>query len=667
MNSKNYLLSLLAALAFMSCGGGISGTVDETDTEVFATIVDSSDAPAAGVSVRLFRTGDTTKQFLDSARTGTDGTYRFSRVAKGDYTLWAERDNQAVYKQQLTLGDAGYKGRDTLAATRTVAIPVGVQPLDDPRNIEVQILGTHLFSNVTSESFVTFENLPVGLYSLRAVPYNLEGYTPTSKSYLVDANSPDTLSDTLEMIYTGVPVVKGVTVDYNKASGAVELHWARTSYSEKFFNTYCIYREPIEVEPLSTEKIADTPDTTFSENLKGVSLEAGQYVYRVVIRNNKNEKGYPGCDTISFYPPLASLDLLEPTTAQASLGQALALPLSLPTWVEAPEISWQLGAESGSSTRRDSLVITPREQFGTLPLTVTITAGGETVQEQLSVSIAATWQEAPAHGIGGALREPTTHGNEQWLSSDGGDVLQLYRGGGTSWQLVSEARFTKATSRASNLVSFDGALHIVDSAGILRRSTDGMSWSSLTADPAVDPLRGIYEQRHLRNIGGELILFTENSQHLDQERPSVQLYGWRYDAASKSWVALAEPKLLLEPHRYWLVQSESGLTAYELHFRRRSKSLLAYHFTGDGFSEPDTVASDLPVEALPWAESPYQCSATLRNGQLLAMGATSGDLLLLPAQKEITTVAAAGAPCFVTTAGQLLRLSEGKSDAIAFQ
>jgi uncharacterized protein (TIGR02145 family) len=298
-----YLIIFTVVIAYITCTSDskISGTVDTTDTGISKAIIYNPDlTPAVGAIVKLFQANDTSKVAVKQVITDKNGSYTFKDISSGHYNLYAEKGNLVAYQDSVTvLDDTVLINNDTLESARKITAIVGMQPNHNPMGVTVQILGSELYVNVNDDDgFFTFDKLAKGTYRLK-LETNYEGYTTTYKTITISQATPDTLSDTLWMIYTGIPVVKGITSFYDTLEGLVKLKWNRTTYKD--LQEYLIFRDPADGLVLSTVPILLTIDTQYVDTIYRKTAVTGQksfsdtssyqYKYRVAIRNNSQQTG----------------------------------------------------------------------------------------------------------------------------------------------------------------------------------------------------------------------------------------------------------------------------------------------------------------------------------------------------------------------------------------
>lgn len=310
---RNTFLVLAGILCFLSCSdNSFTGTVSDTDTGKSALVYNPDLTPAVGAIVRVFESNDTTRKSVFETVTDSFGRYSLTSIPKGTYNIFTRKDSLVSFQDSAFISPAVNTVKsDTLGSPGTITATVGLQPNHDKRTVTAQIIGTDLYSNVTSDGKFTISGIAKGYYTLRLTT-TLTDYTPTLVKLYVDGNKPDTIKDTLWMIYTGIPVVTGIQAAYDTMKGIVHLNWNKVQYSN--IQDYIIYRDYYNTVNLSTNPFAAITDTAFTDTIFNSKLISGSFSfsdtndyhfkYRIAVRSNVNAIGltYKNIDVIAVSP-----------------------------------------------------------------------------------------------------------------------------------------------------------------------------------------------------------------------------------------------------------------------------------------------------------------------------------------------------------------------------
>jgi hypothetical protein len=297
---KIFILFFLVSF-FVTCSHNLSGTNDETVIRTGAIIYEpDGKTPSVGATVKVFKAGATDGQYASKMTTDKNGKYSPTGLSTGTYNIWAEKDSFVAFQDSVFISDSQSMLRDdTLKCPSSLTGIVGVQPQHDPRTITIQVVGTDKYFNNT-DLFGRFimKGMASGNYSL-LLKSTLPDYTPTTREVTVRTCSNDSLKDTLWLIYTGIPVVTGISATYDTLNGLVHLTWNKSNYRD--LQSFVIYKDFYESVNLSVNPIAARNDTVFIDTIFQRQLSSGlfsfsdtndyHFKYRVAIRNNTGAIG----------------------------------------------------------------------------------------------------------------------------------------------------------------------------------------------------------------------------------------------------------------------------------------------------------------------------------------------------------------------------------------
>jgi hypothetical protein len=275
-----------------------AGTGDEvvTGTRTSASIYEQDGkTPAAGAVVKIFKSDAVNGRPVLEQKTGENGAYSFAELPPGRYNIWAQRDSQACFQNDIIISTTDpLIPDDTLDCVSSITGTVSVEPQHDPRSVTIRAVGLDkIITNTGSDGRFTLTGMAKGTYSL-LLESTIEGYTPTVIKIDVRSCSNDTLTDTLRCVFTGIPVVHGLHTSFDTASGIVRLAWQQSNY--RSLQNYVIFRDKFDTATYSTTPLASITDTVFSDTIFNVGSLSGRFSandtnnyhfrYRVAIRDN---------------------------------------------------------------------------------------------------------------------------------------------------------------------------------------------------------------------------------------------------------------------------------------------------------------------------------------------------------------------------------------------
>jgi hypothetical protein len=270
---------------------------------------DGSRVAAAEISVY-----ESTSESLAVYTTTTDmnGRYEIDTILTGNYNIWAKKDSLIGCNQNVSLVDKDSRiPNDTLRGPKFISGVVKMQPNHDPQTVVIHVLGSDLHnSNVQSDGRFVIGNLAKGEYRLQ-FSTSLKDYTVTYK--LFSARNDTIFTDTVTLIFTGIPVVVGLTTRYDTLNGSVYLSWNKTDYRN--LQEYIIYCNDDDLPFDAPRPFSTTTDTVWADtnlwffynyDAEGWDFQGAEPVYknryRVSIRNSTNEIG-----PIYFYKSLIAV------------------------------------------------------------------------------------------------------------------------------------------------------------------------------------------------------------------------------------------------------------------------------------------------------------------------------------------------------------------------
>lgn len=290
-------------LCMLDCTKNIAGS-EVTNEKYQATIYLPNGQPAKNATVLIVPSDyipstaleKKSESMLSDLRTSTDNQGHFSvnGLADGCYNVLAQQDSLVLLHDSIYIATTSLLQSisDTLNLPASLTGVVKIQPNDNVATVVVQALGTNIYANVNSQGQFNLPMLAKGDYQLKFSTL-LNEYVPKFISVGIRTSKPDTIQDTIELTYTGIPVVTNIQASYDSLSGRVRIWWHPVVYFD--FSDYLIYRAQgnDDVQPKGI-LIGVTTDTIYYDTIAG-RLDSGsyQFQYRVLARDNSLNVGLP--------------------------------------------------------------------------------------------------------------------------------------------------------------------------------------------------------------------------------------------------------------------------------------------------------------------------------------------------------------------------------------
>lgn len=219
------MLPVLCAVLLWGCDdtSNTAGTSSETTTGVQIFLPNGS--PAASARVQVYAVGDTGAVPLSQSFTNSRGELQVAVPKAGRYNLVIRGDSLSLLEDSLVSdGTSMPAWSDTLRTPSRVVGRVHVQAFDDPRIAWVYLMGSGLYSNVDDSGKFSFSGVAPGRYTVAFFTTKDSVYTPTFRSVQM---LPDSTLDlgTVDLVYTGLPLVAGLSASYDSGSGILSVHW----------------------------------------------------------------------------------------------------------------------------------------------------------------------------------------------------------------------------------------------------------------------------------------------------------------------------------------------------------------------------------------------------------------------------------------------------------
>jgi hypothetical protein len=304
---------LVVVLFMLNCTKNIAGS-EVTNEKCVATIYLPNNKPAKNATVLIVPAdyipasglSKSSATMLSDLRTSTDdqGHYSVNGLADGCYNVWAELDSLVMLHDSIYIASTSLLQSisDTLNLSASLSGVVKIQPNHNVATVIVQALGTNIYANVDSKGQFNLPRLAKGDYQLK-FSTSISGYVPKFVSVGIRISKPDTIKDTIELTYTGIPVVTGIKASYDSSNGTVRIQWDTVNYSN--LSDFVIYRAPFDTIQSAGVMIGATMNTFFVDSsIRYLDTGTYQFKYRVAILDNSISRGafYKFAD-ISFHCP----------------------------------------------------------------------------------------------------------------------------------------------------------------------------------------------------------------------------------------------------------------------------------------------------------------------------------------------------------------------------
>ncbi len=292
---RPFLLLFVTAMliVLVHCSAQISGT--EVTNERSIVYLPGGKEPAAYAQVSVVPTDHIPEASVENEKileviTDGQGSYSVTGLQEGYYNILARKDQYAFFEDSVYLAESEVARKDTLDIAGAITGRVVLQPNHDPRSVLVQVIGTSvLYERVDSRGYFTLSGLAQGEYQALFVT-TLDNYTPTPEKLRIRSGVSDTLTEPIEMIYTGIPVVENIKAVYDPVSKLVRVSWDSVQYSQ--FDSYLVYRENMGEQNQNLDTIARISGTEFCDSLKDTEITDSLHLrYRVAVSSTSLKRG----------------------------------------------------------------------------------------------------------------------------------------------------------------------------------------------------------------------------------------------------------------------------------------------------------------------------------------------------------------------------------------
>lgn len=310
-NKLRILIALISlSLITFSCTKSTTG--GETVNEKIALFMPDGFTPAINASVQFYEIGDTATSPDYQTSTDSDGKYSVDGVTSGSgyFNVIAEyEDSLYTMQDSVFISSANHFVRDdTLNNPGSISGIVALQPNHSHllNNVYVIALGMGRAVNVDTAGRFTLANLAPGDYDLQ-VDTDVENYGPKFVSVSINSGVNDTITDTIYLPFSAIPVVTGLSTLYDTLNGVVTINWSPSSYGD--IANYLIYkRSSGSLEwPETPVGGVSSLDSCFMDTIfttPSINANTYNYDYSVVIKDNGTVIGskYKYIQTVAVSP-----------------------------------------------------------------------------------------------------------------------------------------------------------------------------------------------------------------------------------------------------------------------------------------------------------------------------------------------------------------------------
>ena len=270
---------IAGALAGCDQTASQGGSGDETSTVAFYY---GDGRPAANARVSVYGAADTGVAPRLQVVADAAGRVKVPTPGKGFFNLVArDQMGNALFQDSLySNGGALPVASDTLRDTGSLTGRVQVPPQYSPRIAWLEVLGAGLYANVDDSGRFRLDGVPPGRFTIVAVTRD-SNFTPTFVQ--VKAISDTTVDvGTIDLIFTGLPVVQGLQARFDTLAGLVYLKWDSIPLRQTW--RYDVFRDDILLGQTVGPRWIDTVSGEYPANVPA----QGKHTYRVSVANAQN-------------------------------------------------------------------------------------------------------------------------------------------------------------------------------------------------------------------------------------------------------------------------------------------------------------------------------------------------------------------------------------------
>ena len=285
---------LLISIVLLDCTAPTAGGTNTGNSTIAGVLYNPNGSRAANAKVRAITVDhnpitnfENRITAIDSTFTNDSGGYSFDSLPEGFYNIFGEGDSGLSYNDSFfVLEDTvNVFPDDTLENPGTLRGVVRLQPGDDSRTVIILMFGTKTWEAPT-DSIGNFAlvNMAAGSYHVRFLT-TLDDYDPLDTNLIIRSGMDDTLSDTLYLPYTGIPVPTGLTLSYDTLKQIVTLTWNKCDTN--LVKGYNIYRKQSDSDFVKINP-ALIKENTYSDSSV---VQDESYEYKITAVDNGDNEG----------------------------------------------------------------------------------------------------------------------------------------------------------------------------------------------------------------------------------------------------------------------------------------------------------------------------------------------------------------------------------------
>ena len=285
------IVTFVSCCALLRCTNPNSGGTETGDSKIAAMIYNPGGSPAANAKV-FFRHHDNDPRpghdsgIVDSTTTDANGNYTIS-VAPGIYTIEASGDSGLAFIDSVTaIANSTYRpDPDTLRPAGSIHGVVRLEEGGDPTTVFILFMGTRTFT-WPDDSFGNFASgaMAGGKYRVKILT-TTPNYAIMDTSFTIQVEKDSVIPEPLVLKYTGIPIPKGLRIEYDTLKQIVTLIWNKPTVGTNV-QGYNIYRKHQDSALILLR--ADWQDTVYHDS---AGIQDITYEYRVASVDTENTTG----------------------------------------------------------------------------------------------------------------------------------------------------------------------------------------------------------------------------------------------------------------------------------------------------------------------------------------------------------------------------------------